>query len=376
MAACEAIRSRDDATITLVDAEGERLYSKINFHRYLDGTISKENLYLKSESFYDDKKIDFVKGKAASGSIEDKKIVLEDGQDIFFEKLIIATGGRARLVDIEGADSIDLKTFYSLASAESLKNSLGDDTRDILVIGGGFLTLDLLDGLVALGKKITLVMRDERMLGNKIGEAGSSLMEKSLLDRGVEIIRREEVTQFSADSEIKKAMLKSGQEIIFDQAVAAIGLEVNLDLPRSLGLEIDKGVIVDSHFKSSHDDIYACGDVCQYQDVFSKESNMAGNWYFAMDSGRVAGANAAGDNLENSASIIVAKNIFGLNLYFSGSINTAYENKEYFDNNKYLQVFIKNDKLVGISALNLSGESAALGRLLGQDFDEKNLPKV
>jgi len=375
VAAAEAIRSKDtQSSVLIIDAESEPLYSKISFHRFLDGTVGKDKLYLRTIEYYKDKKIDFIRGRAVSGDAKAKKIVLEGGEEILYQKLIIATGGRAKLLDIEGSEELAPKTFYNLQSALELKDA-SEDAERILVIGGGFLTLDLLDGLVALNKKITLIMRDSRILENKIGERGSVIMEKKLLTRNVEILRNEEVSKFEKKNG-SLAVLKSGREISFDIPIIAVGLEVNLELARVLGLKTDRGVVVDRFFATSDSNIYACGDVCQYEDIFSGESNMAGNWFFAQESGKTAGLNALGERIENSSSIIVAKNIFGLSLYFSGSINSQFESRDFTSGEKYFQIFIKDEKIVGISALNMADQIPVFSKLLGNPLDENALPKI
>ena len=375
VAAAEAIRSRDtESSVLIIDAEGEPLYSKISFHRFLNGTTDKDKLYLRTADYYKDKEIDFIKGRAVSGDSRAKKIVLDDDREISYQKLIVATGGRAKVLDIEGSGEIVPKTFYNLQSAIELKNALGSAER-ILVVGGGFLTLDLLDGLVALNKQITLVMRDSRILQGKVGEIGSRLMEEKLLAKGVEIIRNEEVSKFEKKDN-SSALLKSGREIVFDLVVVAVGLEINLELARTLGLKTDRGVVVDRFFATSDPDIYACGDICQYEDIFSRESNMAGNWFFAQESGKTAGQNVLGEKVENHSSIIVAKNIFGLNLYFSGSINSQFDSRDFASGERYFQIFIKDEKVVGISALNMAGQIPVFSKLLGNTFDENSLPKI
>lgn len=375
VAAAEAIRSRDaQAAIAVVDAEGEPLYSKISLHRFLDGGIAKEKLYLRTTDYYRDKKIDFIKGRAFSGDVKQKKVFLDGGSEIYYEKLILAVGGRAKALDLEGVEHIPFKTFYDLGSAVELKSSL-EEAKHVLVIGGGFLTLDLLDGLVSLKKKTTLIMRDSRILENKIGQRGSDIMEKKLLENGVEILRQKEVAKFEKRA-CNLALLKDGREIAFDLVVVAAGLEINLELARSMGLKVDRGIVVDRLFATSDPDVYACGDVCQYDDIYSGQSNMAGNWYFAQESGKIAGLNALGERITNSASVVVAKNIFGLNLYFSGSINNQFESRDFVSGEKYFQIFIKDEKVVGVSALNMADRIPIFSKMLGKDFGENDLPEI
>lgn len=370
VAAAESIRRNDSGgKIVIVDREGERLYSKINLHLMLDGKIPDEKIYIKSQEFYQENGFEFIKGVALSGDAEKKEITLDAGEKIQYEKLIIATGGGPRRLAFDGDNQVGVRTFYSLDDVRIVKQD-ASKADHFIVIGGGFLTLDLLDALVNLGKKITLVMRDQRLLQNKTSEAGSKILEQGLLDHGVEIKREAQIEKFYQKDGAKFAQLIDGSTVEFDACVMAVGIASDLTLAESLGLKIETGIIVDEKMQTSREDIYACGDICQYRDYISGDYNMAGNWYFAQESGKAAGDNASGADAVCEATVLVAKQVFGSSMFYYGSVNQSYEMKEFINGRSCVQYFIKDGKIVGLGALNMPTSMQNLKNLLGSKFEE------
>lgn len=372
IASAEAIRKLDSTgSVLIVDKEGERLYSKIIFHLFLSGKTKRENLFLRSEEFYKKNKIDLIKATAVSGDLKNKTVKLDSLETVEFDKLIIASGGKPRRLEIKGEAGVDVLTFYSLEDVVSLESRIAGVDR-VLVIGGGFLTLDLLDALLALKKKVTLVMRDQWVLQNRIGEEGSKILEKGLLSGGIEVMRSCEVSEFARESSGSLAILKNGEKVRFDLAVMAVGLELDLAFAHSLGLKTDQGIIVDRQMRTSHQDVYACGDICQHRDLLSGDYTLSGNWLFAQESGKIAGGNVAGGCASSDAKVVVSKRIFRAHLFFCGTSNKRYQMHEKVMGDKYLAYFTKEEKIVGISALNLADKSKYLLNQLGQKLFEQN----
>jgi len=364
VAAAEAIRKNDQKSrIAIVDQEGHRLYSKIVFHHFLSGKISKDKLFLRSEDFYKKYQIDLIKGRAKNADYKTKTVYLENKEPISFEKLIIATGGAPRRLELEGENEAFL-TFYSLQDAIDLKNKVAM-AQKILVVGGGFLTLDLLDGLLELGKKITLIMRDDYLLQNRLGEAGGKILQKSLDGAGVEIISNAQIKKILPDGKDKTAILESGRQIDFDLGVLAIGLKIDLEFARSLGLKTDKGIVVDERMKCFADNVWACGDICQHKDLFSGDYTLAGNWLFAQESGKIAGSNASGGDVVSQIYTMVSKKVLSCNLFFCGSADKKYQMSEMISGKRYGAIFEKEGKIVGISTLNLLQKTAIVRQSLG-----------
>ncbi|OQA52465.1 MAG: NADH-rubredoxin oxidoreductase [candidate division WS2 bacterium ADurb.Bin280] len=374
IAAAQAIRENDsEGRVLVVDQEGHCLYSKIIFHHFLSGKISKDKLFLRSEQFYEKYKIELTKGRVVEGRYDEKRVKLESGQQIEFDKLIIASGGQPRRLEVQGAQDAFL-SFYSLQDAVNLKDKV-QNAQKVLVVGGGFLTLDLLDGLAELGKKIVLIMRDDYLLQNRLGEAGGKILQKSLQKAGVKIIANAQVEKISSEKAVRTAILDNGERVDFDLGVSAIGLKIDLDFAKSLGLAIDKGIVTDKRMRSSLEDVYACGDVCQFEDPFSHEWSLPGNYLFAQESGKIAGLNASGGDVLSQTYTMVSKKVLSCQLFFCGSADKKYQMSDMASGERYAAIFEKEGKVVGISTLNLLQKTKIARQSLGTKIKTDDLLK-
>ena len=361
--AIEGIRQRDkNGPIILVDREGEQLYSKVNFHLYLEGKISKEQLYLKPDNFYRANAVELVRGKVNDISL-DKNAQLESGEEVVFEKLILCCGGAPRQLAVPGADSPNVFNFYSLQDIEKIHAVLASRSK-FLIVGGGFITLDLIDALIKLGKEIVLVVRDARLLQEKVGERGSEIITRAISRGKVRCVFSAEAKSFDGTS----AILSDGQKVDFDLCIVAIGIAPNLEIAKKLSLKIGRGVIVDNHQKTSLDWAFAAGDICEFEDPNSNEMMMPGNWFYAINSGRIAGTNAAGGDLKNETVPRVSKALFGKQLNFVGNINSKFETKEIAEGEKYVQVYLKDGKLVGAAMINAGDDFSKIINSLGKEY--------
>lgn len=356
VATVEGIRSHDkEGKIILVDAQGEPLYSKINLHFLLDGKMQPDQLYLKKQEFYEQNGVELVKNNLTN---------LNDWQ---YEKLILAPGGSPRKLEVFGADLGGIHTFYSLEDGKKLVWELGN-ASDVLVVGGGFITLDVVDSLQKLGKTVHLIMREKQILPGKVGPEGAKILQKRLGDK-INCYFGEEVAQFYGASRVGRAVLLSGKKIDCQLVIIAIGIVPNLDLAKQLNLKINRGVVVDEFQKTNQEGVWAAGDICEFPDSNSGEMMTAGNWFYAGESGRVAGENAGGANVQNAAVPVVSKNLFGTNLFFIGNVNDKFERKEFFEENMYFCAYLKNNLLVGASAIGLPAKLPLAKANLGKKFE-------
>lgn len=363
IAAAQAIRSNDsNGSILIVDREGERLYSKVNLHLMLDGSLPEENIYLKKDEFYKENRFELLKGEVKK--LSEKKAVLTDGSVYDGQKVIVSSGGMPRKLGVAGEGLSGVYNFYSLSDCRKIKDAL-KSAEKIAIIGGGFITLDIIDTILKLKKKLTLICRDEHLLFGKISPEGARLLENSISGDLVEIKYKSSVKAFEGDSSISGLRLEDESFVECDLAILAIGITNDLNVYPDL--QKNKGIIVDNKQTTNIPDVYACGDISEFRDDASGEFVLAGNWYMAQETGRVAGENASGKNIERHAFLQVSKMLFGLNLFFAGNVSTRYDSQQFQNENKFLQVFIKEDKVIGLTALNLINKIRDLKELIGNN---------
>jgi len=368
--AAEAIRSIDqDGTITIVDEQKERLYSKITLHKFIEGVLPKENMYLKDESWYVQNRIDLLGGKATDINSENKIVTLDNTQTISYEKLLFTGGGYPRKLGVENEAARGIYSLYSLHDAEMIAESLKAATN-VVVVGGGFLTIDILETLARLGKKVTVVIRNERVLKEKIGPKGSKIIFDRLVGLGINFEFNASVERFEANEAVKGVVLSGSKTLPADLVIVAIGIVSNVELAKRVKAEVDRGIVVNDKQETSASGVFAAGDLCQVRDKATGESFVPGNWYYATISGRVAGINMAGGEASNEDMPIVAKNVAGLKLGFLGFIDEKYIASEFEKNGSYIQTYQKNGKLIGLSVIDSTHPIADFKKMIGKDFDE------
>lgn len=186
------------------------------------------------------------------------------------------------------------------------------------------------------------------MLPRQLDSEGSKLFESLVNKTPVNILLGEAVDFINADeSGVKSIQLKSGKLIDVDTIIYSVGVRSNIFLAQPLGIECNRGIVVNQYMQTNVEDIYACGDVAELDGVYY------GNWPAAIEMGKVAGANSTGDNIKFekfvSSTVFAAMNT---QIFSAGTINFDDPNLEkigYVDNtnNKYSKLFFANNKLVG-----------------------------
>lgn len=371
--AAEVIRSQDElGSILIVDRQGEPLYSKIVLHKFVEGEIKKENLYLKDKDFYKNNKIELLSGAAVSLNLANRVVTLESGEQIIYEKLLLSSGGSARKLAVEGENFNQIYNFYSLSDAQKISENL-KYTEDIVVVGGGFLTIDILESLVHLGKKTTVVIRTDRLLKEKIGVSGSKILDKILREKGIKFEYSSNVKNFTHNGDKIDVNLDTGKTLHTGLVIVAVGIVANVDIAKNAGIKTDRAILVDEFQKTSDKNVYGAGDICQMVEKVTGEQMIPGNWYFAMVSGKIAGLNMAGMREKNDQMPMVAKKVAGVSLGFVGFIDERFIFAEFEKNDKYLQVYAKDNKIIGLSSINLSQSVGELAKLLGSGVDENVL---
>ncbi len=226
--------------------------------------------------------------RVAEISPERKLIRLQSGGSVPYENLLLATGARARLLKVPGSEYA--LTLRSFEDAWALRHLLGAGGHAIIV-GGGFIGLELAASAVKLGGRVTLLESRERLLARAVP---SALAERIRLEHA----RRGVLFHFgTALSRIERraVILDNGERISGDVVVCGVGAEPETALARKAGLRIDNGIVTDDRLRTSDPSIYACGDcAASIHPQFSDKPMRFESWQVAREQGALAGRNMAG----------------------------------------------------------------------------------
>jgi len=253
---------------------------------FLAGKDSEAAIRINSEDFYEEHGIELTLECEVTGvDAKRKRLVLKRGDELEFQKLVIATGARPRTLNIPGSRLRNLFYLRTLDDSKNIRNAT-ENSKHAVVIGGGFIGMEVASVLAQKGIEVTMVLSDDRIWKRLFSSEMSNFFERYYAGRGVRIITSSAVTELRGDDVVKTAVLKDGQAIQCDLVIAGIGVEPAINVVLSSGFDIGDGILVNEYLQTSHPDIYAAGDVANYQDVIFNKRRRVEHWDNAVSQGQ------------------------------------------------------------------------------------------
>lgn len=231
---------------------------------YYKGDLEKEKLLIKSEAAYEKAEVELKLGtRVTKIEPEEHLLTLDSGEKLQYTKLILATGTRARQIPVEGADLPCIHYLRTLVDVDNIKSMLGEGSR-LLIVGAGYIGLELAASASAQGIKSTVLEAQERVLARVTSPVISEFYQNYHAEQGVDIRLAVGLSKFQSNGDTYQAVLSDGSTIDFDCAVVGIGVIPNIELAEEAGLACDNGIVVDEFAQTSDPDIYAVGDVANH----------------------------------------------------------------------------------------------------------------
>jgi 3-phenylpropionate/trans-cinnamate dioxygenase ferredoxin reductase subunit len=223
-----------------------------------------------------------------------KRVMLADGGAIPYDKLILCTGGRARELDVPGANLPGVHTLRTIDDAQRLGPALRRDAR-VAVVGGGWIGLEVAATARKRGAVVTVIETMGRLCERSVPEALSVHLQALHVAQGVEVLLGAAVASFAPGAAGGlDVMLSDGRAIGCDAAVVGIGLVPNDELARAAGLDCEGGLLVDAQCRTSDPDIFAAGDVAVARNSWAGRRLRLESWQNAQEQGIAAARSALG----------------------------------------------------------------------------------
>jgi NAD(P)H-nitrite reductase large subunit len=357
--AVEAIREVDKVgTMAIVAAESYPAYSRPLISEYLAEPCPLEKMLFRPTDFYQKNNIQTILGKLVKRlDIDSCTVELDDGQKIFWEKLLLATGGSPIIPEIEGTKREGVFTFTTLDDAKAIDQFLNEypkRTVQAVVIGGGLIGMSVTEALVKRGVEVTIVEMKERILNTILDEETSAMETEALKDVGVEIITGRTITKVSSyvGGATTGVTLDNSRPIPCEMVIIAIGVRPRTELVSGTGIKINRGIVVDKKMNTSCPDVYACGDVAEAYDFVYGENRLTPVWPNACVGGRVAGFNMAGVPTEyQGGTSMNSLRYFGLAIVSAGLVTVpddSYEVLSARHERNYKKVILRDGFVVGM----------------------------
>jgi NAD(P)H-nitrite reductase large subunit len=294
---------RERSEITLVSAE--RPYSRMVLPYYLDRSIAESHVYTATAATLAGWGVKTHLGRRATALDPAKRAcTLDDGTTIEYDDCLIATGSSAVRAPVPGADGRAVHSFWTLEEARGVVAGIAPGSH-VVMVGAGFIAFTILDSILALDARLTIVEVAPTILPRMVDAAGAGLVEDWLRKHGVTLRTGATLTRIEDAKGRKRLRFAKGGDIVCDLVIMATGIKTNLEWLEGSGIRINRGIVVDDRLRSSVPTVYAAGDVAEGRDLISGQPVVHAIEPTAQEHGRLAGANMAGKDVRYRGSLIV-----------------------------------------------------------------------
>lgn len=301
----------NDVKLTLVSDEPYPLYSPCIFAHYISKDIKRSDVFLKSSTDYSREGINVLFGyKVQEIDPSNKKILLQ-GEELTYDKLIIATGSRPIIPPIEGVQKKGIRVLKSLRDADYLFRAKG---KNVVIVGSGPIGIELAVALRKRNWEVCLIEALDWILPSILDEKASSMVRRILERQKIEVLVGEKVVEIKGKARVDGVLTSAGKIREADLVVFATGMRPSSELARGAGIEIGElgGIRTNEQMETSIKDIYACGDCIEGKDPFMLNPKLSLLWPQAVREGMVAGCNSIGEYRSiHWMADVVNLNIFG-----------------------------------------------------------------
>ena len=349
--AVEGIRRNDrNGKIVIIGNENYHVYSRPLISYLLLGKTNEEKMKYRNDNFYKDNNCVLKLNKTAVKiDIQQKKVVLDDGDCESYDKLLIAIGSSPFIPPVQGLDKVKNKfTFTTLDDAKALEKALsensgsGSNPKKVLIVGAGLIGLKCAEGISKKNVQIVCVDLAPRVLSSILDDEGSELVKRHLENNHIKFYLKQQIAEFEENF----AILGDSTKVPFDVLVMAAGVRPNISLLKDVGGKTNRGILIDDRCRTSISDIYAAGDCCESMDISTGESKIMALLPNAYMQGECAGMNMSGvDYSYNKYIPMNAIGLFGKHIITAGT----YTGDVYFeaDENSYKKLFYSDNRLNG-----------------------------
>lgn len=375
--AAEAIRKRDrTGTITMISNEPYRTYNRPMLTKSIMAGLNEEQIAVEDTSWYEENRIYQILGhEVVKIDPEAKEVHLDDGSKYHYTKLIYALGSECFVPPIKGVDKDGVIAIRRLSDTKKVAEKL-KETKHAVVIGGGVLGLEAAWELKKSKCEVTVLELAPVLMGRQLDKTAGEMLKKIGEGQGIKIHTGVQIEAIESGEKVEGVRLADGTVIPAELVIISCGVRANTALAKEAGIATERAVIVNEKMETNIPDIYACGDCAQYEGI-----NYA-IWPQAVEEGKTAGAQAAGDDVTYST-VPAALSFHGMNtaLFAAGdngqNPDLIYKTVEYKDEGKkqYQKYYFLNNRLCGVILIGDTSRMAEMTEALEHHRQYKEIIK-
>ena len=262
-------RAPDYYDITVIGDEPYGNYNRILLSPVLAGEKTVDEIMLNDLDWYKENNITLLHGKKkrVTEIRRDRKVVImKDGSEQPYDRLLLATGSKPFMLPLPGADLKGVIAFRDIKDVERMLKA-ARKYKNAVVIGGGLLGLEAANGLMKNGMKVTVIHLLDHLMEMQLDDAAADMLKTSLIERGMKFEMKASTKKLIGDKRVKKVELDDGRKIKADLVVMAVGIRPNIELAQKAGIYCERGIVVDDTMLTYDPAVHAVGECAQHRGI-------------------------------------------------------------------------------------------------------------
>jgi NADPH-dependent 2,4-dienoyl-CoA reductase/sulfur reductase-like enzyme len=307
--------------IRLIGAEAHRPYIRPPLSKdYLSGSADRESVFVDPEAWYVENSIELLQSTTVTAVHPAEYLLhVDNAAPIGYDKLLLATGSTPRRLTIPNADLGGVHYLRTIDDSETLHALLAEGGRRLVLIGSGWIGMEVAATARSLGNEVTILERNPIPLANALGDELGAMFADLHTENGVDLRPSVVVESITGkDGRATGVVLVGGEVIPADLVLVAVGVIPNIGLADAAGLEVEDGVLVDASLKTSVPDIYAAGDVANAYHPVAGMRLRSEHWANALNGGKAAARSMLGEEVSYDDIPYFYTDQFDLGMEYSG----------------------------------------------------------
>ena len=322
--------------------------------KFLAGELPAERLFVKPPAFYDDQNIDVRLGTRVTAIDREAKTVETDAGDVVaYTTLVLATGAQVNRLSCPGAELNGIHYLRSIEDVDNIRADTQDGAR-VIIIGAGYIGLEVAAVLRELGSEVVVLETADRVMSRVVSPPVSAFFERIHREHGIDLRLSTGLQSFEGEQRFEAAMTTNGDRVEGDIAIVGIGISPNAGLAEAVGLDVNDGIVVDAHCRTSDPDIFAIGDCTRHPNAIYQRSLRLESVQNALEQAKTAAANIVGGDEVYDEAPWFWSDQYNLKLQIAG-LSQGFD--DYVlrgdpDDNSFSCAYLRDGKLIAIDCIN------------------------
>lgn len=352
--AAETLRKTDpNCSVTLFGDEPYPLYNRVALPPFIKRRVNQQKVMLRTVEAHQNLGIDLrLRTRVAAVNSKEYTVLTDEGKELPYDALLVATGGRPNKLDVPGAQRNGIYNFQYLDDALAILER-AERAKVAVAVGGSYIAYELAEAFRHDGLETVWLIRGDRFLRRILDEDGGALVDDIAKEAGVQTVYNDAVASVEGtDTEVTGVITQRGLTIATDMLGIGVGLTMNKEFLDGSGVETHNGVITNEYLETNVSGIYAAGDIAEFLDLMIGRHNMMGTWGNAAGHGRIVAMNMMGQRTKYVDVPMYSSTLFDSFIRVIGLTPENYPDLESYERldvhaKSYQRLFFLENRVVG-----------------------------